>query len=65
MIKTNVAILTGTIEHVIHHGERTDPLASIVGSINGSQASIRSLNNAASTFTVEDRLSYMNKTDLN
>jgi len=49
--------LTGTIEHVIHHGERTAPLASMVGSISGSQASIRSLNNAASTLTVDERLS--------
>jgi len=48
--------LTGTIEHVIHHGERTVPLPSIVGSISGSQASIRSLNNAASTLTVDERL---------
>ena len=44
------------MEHVIHHGERTVPLESIVGSTNGSQASIRSLNNAASTLTVEERL---------
>ncbi len=41
---------------MIHHGERIDPLASVVGSINGSQASIRSLNRAASRLTVDERL---------
>lgn len=33
-----------------------EPLESIVGSIKGSQASIRSLKSAASTLTVEERL---------
>ena len=41
-------MLTATIEHVIHHGESTVPLESIVGSISGSQASKWSLNKANS-----------------
>ena len=48
--------LTGTIEHVMHQGDRTVPLASMVGSTSGSHASICSLNNAASTLTVDERL---------
>jgi hypothetical protein len=49
-------MLTGKIEHVIPHGERNVPLEAIVGSISGSQASICSLYNAASMFTVDARL---------
>ena len=48
-------MLTGIIEIVIHHGKRRIVSKSSVGSINGSQASVRSLNNAASIFTVEIR----------
>lgn len=48
--------LTGTMEHVRHHGERTDPLGSKVGSISGSQVSMRSLNNAASMLIVDERV---------
>ncbi len=54
-------MLTGKIEHVIPHGERNVPLEAIVGSISGSQASICSLYNAASMFTVDARLIWMNQ----
>ena len=40
-------------EHVTHHGESTVPFLSIVGSISGSQASMRSLNKAASILTID------------
>jgi len=54
-------MLTGTIEHVIHHDESSVPPESSVGSISGSQASTRSLNNAASIFIVDWRLIWMNE----
>ncbi len=54
-------ILTGVIEHVRPHGEGPGPPESNVGSISGSQASICSLYNAASTLTVDCRLIWINE----
>ncbi len=54
-------ILTGVIEHVRPHGEGSAPPESNVGSISGSQASICSLNNAASTLTVDWRVIWINE----
>lgn len=47
---------TGRIEQVMHQGDRRTPLKSMVGSINGSQKRRFSLNKAASTLTVDDKL---------